>query len=174
MDKMRLSRHLPAMTPKAPHSPPNGSRIVEVLAFQSVQLLDVTGPIQVFASANNFMVNAGQAAPYTIRVVAHGGQSVEATAGVGLAVNPLSPADAAVDTLVIAGGDGIHASAEDAALVGWVRERAKRARRTASVCTGAFLLAASGALDGRRAVTHWAFCAELSSRPCRDRSDFRA
>ena len=70
MDKTTLSRHLPAMTPKTPHSPPNGSRIVEVLAFPSVQLLDVTGPIQVFASANNFMVSAGNAAPYVIRVVA--------------------------------------------------------------------------------------------------------
>jgi transcriptional regulator GlxA family with amidase domain len=164
MDKVNVSRHLPAMTPKTPRSPPNGSRIVEVLAFPSVQLLDVTGPVQVFASANNFMVAAGNAAPYAIRVVAHGTQSVEATAGVSLAVQPLSPVDADVDTLVIAGGDGVHASSEDAALVGWVRERTKRARRTASVCTGAFLLAASGALDGRRAVTHWQFCAELARR----------
>jgi transcriptional regulator GlxA family with amidase domain len=110
------------------------------------------------------MVSAGNAAPYVIRVVAHGGQSVEATAGVALAVQPLSPADADVDTLVIAGGDGVHVSSEDSVLVGWVRERTKRARRTASVCTGAFLLAASGALDGRRAVTHWQFCAELARR----------
>src|ERR1700761_2452114 len=129
MDKIRLSRHVPAMTPKTPHSSPNGSRIVEVLAFPSVQLLDVTGPIQVFASANNFMVAAGNAAPYAIRVVAHGTPSVEATAGVALAVHPLSPGEADVDTLVIAGGDGVHASSEDAVLVDWVRQRSKRARR---------------------------------------------
>ena len=164
MDKMKLSRHLPAMAPRTPHSPPNDVRVVEVLAFPAVQLLDVTGPIQVFASANRFMVEAGNTAPYALRVVAHGGPSVEATAGVEIAVHPLSPADADVDTLVIAGGDGVHASSEDPALVDWVSERAKKARRTASVCTGAFLLAASGALDGRRAVTHWAFCAELARR----------
>jgi transcriptional regulator GlxA family with amidase domain len=164
MDKASLSRHLPAMTPTPPRFPPNNVRIVEVLAFPSVQLLDVTGPIQVFASANRFMVDAGHDAPYAIRVVANAGRSIEASAGVELAVHPLSVADTDVDTLVIAGGDGVNASLEDAALVEWVRERAKKARRTASVCTGAFLLAASGALDGRRAVTHWAFCAELARR----------
>jgi len=59
---------------------------------------------------------------------------------------------------------GVAAATTDTVLIDWVRERAKRARRTASVCTGAFLLAASGMLDGRRAVTHWAFCAELARR----------
>jgi transcriptional regulator GlxA family with amidase domain len=164
MDKTKLRRHLRAMAPKTPHFPPNDVRIVEMLAFPQVQLLDVTGPVQVFASANRFMVEAGNAAPYEIRVLAQGGQSVEATAGVELAVQPLSRTDADVDTLVIAGGEGVHASSADAALVDWVRERTKRARRTASVCTGAFLLAASGALDGRRAATHWAYCAELARR----------
>jgi transcriptional regulator GlxA family with amidase domain len=65
---------------------------------------------------------------------------------------------------MIAGGQGVEAAAADPVLVDWVRRRAKQARRTASVCTGAFLLAASGLLDGRRAVTHWSFCAELSRR----------
>jgi transcriptional regulator GlxA family with amidase domain len=164
MDKLNLWRHPAAMAPNTPHSPPNDVRVVEVLAFPDVQLLDVTGPIQVFASANRFMIEAGHAAPYALRVVAQGGQRVEATAGVELAVHPLSPRDADVDTLVIAGGDGVHISSVDPVLVDWVRERAKKARRTASVCTGAFLLAATGALDGRRAVTHWAFCAELARR----------
>lgn len=164
MDKGRLSRHFLAMTPKAPHFPPNGSRVVEVVAYPFAKLLDVTGPIQVFASANAFMAQAGQAMPYAIRIVAQGGDRVEASGGVELAVHPLSPTDTSVDTLVIAGGEGVAAAATDALLIDWVRERAKRARRTASVCTGAFLLAASGMLDGRRAVTHWAFCAELARR----------
>src|ERR1700742_3975560 len=122
MDKTNLSRHLPAMTPKTPRSPPNDIRIVEVLAFPAVQLLDVTGPIQVFASANRFMVEAGNAAPYAIRVVANAGPSTGPAAGATLAVHPLSPADAEVDTLVVAGGDGVHASMEDATLVDWVRK----------------------------------------------------
>jgi transcriptional regulator GlxA family with amidase domain len=69
-----------------------------------------------------------------------------------------------LDTLVIAGGPGVESAAADAVLVEWVRERARQARRIASVCTGAFLLAASGMLDGRRAVTHWSYCTELARR----------
>lgn len=152
------------MMPKTPRFPPNGSRIVEVLAYPAVKLLDVTEPIQVFASANAYMAQAGEAMPYAIRIVAQGGDTVEASGGVELAAHPLSPIDAALDTLVIAGGEGVTAAAADTVLIDWVRERAKRARRTASVCTGAFLLAASGMLDGRRAATHWAFCAELARR----------
>ena len=152
------------MMPKSPRFLPNGGRIVEVLAYPFVKLLDVTGPIQVFASANDYMTRAGEAMPYAIRIVAQGGRRVAASAGVELEVHPLSPIETALDTLVIAGGDGVAAAAADAALIDWVRERAKQARRTASVCTGAFLLAASGMLDGRRAVTHWAFCAELARR----------
>jgi transcriptional regulator GlxA family with amidase domain len=164
VDKASLSRHFLTMTPNHPRFPPNGKRIVEVLAYPSVKLLDVTGPIQVFASANAFMAQAGEAMPYAIRIVAQGGDRVEASGGVELAVHPLSTVDAALDTLVIAGGEGVAAAATDTVLIDWVRERAKQSRRTASVCTGAFLLAASGMLDGRRAVTHWAFCAELARR----------
>lgn len=164
MDNGKLSRHFPAMVPKTPRFTPSGSRIVEVLAYPSVKLLDVTGPIQVFASANAYMAESGEAEPYAIRVVARSGDKVEASGGVELAVHPLPPVDAAVDTLMIAGGEGVNVAADDAALVDWIRERARQSRRTASVCTGAFLLAASGMLDGRRAVTHWAFCSELSRR----------
>jgi len=134
------------------------------LAYPAVQLLDVTGPLQVFASANDFMAKAGEGLPYEIRIVAPSGQSTEASSGMAIAAHPLSPMDAGVDTLVIAGGEGVDAAAADTALVDWVRERARQARRVASVCTGAFLLAASGMLDGRRAATHWAFCAELARR----------
>jgi transcriptional regulator GlxA family with amidase domain len=164
MDKGRLARHVLPMMPKAPRFSPNGSRIIEVLAYPSVKLLDVTGPIQVFASANAFMARAGEAIPYAIRVVAQDGERVEASGGVELAAHPLSRTDAGLDTLMIAGGEGVTTAATDERLIHWVRERARHARRTASVCTGAFLLAASGLLDGRRAVTHWAFCAELARR----------
>ena len=65
---------------------------------------------------------------------------------------------------MVAGGGGVEAAAADPMIVKWVQARAKRARRIASVCTGAFLLAASGLLDGRRAATHWSYCAELARR----------
>jgi transcriptional regulator GlxA family with amidase domain len=161
--------------PKSPRSQPTAvrgptsarstpARVVEVLAYPSVQLLDVTGPLQVFASANEHVAQAGGTPPYVLRVVAKGGQGVTSSAGLGIATRALSRTAAPPDTLMIAGGPGVDAAAADTVLVDWVRQRAKKARRVASVCTGAFLLAASGALDGRRAVTHWSYCAELARR----------
>ena len=164
MDGARASRHALVMAPKPTHSPPNATRTVEVLAFPAVQLLDVTGPLQVFASANDQAAWAGDARPYEIRLVAPGGQSVEASAGVALAAGPLSPLETDVDTLIVAGGEGVNVASVDSVLVDWVRKRSKQARRTASICTGAFLLGAAGVLDGRRAVTHWRFCAEFARR----------
>jgi transcriptional regulator GlxA family with amidase domain len=70
----------------------------------------------------------------------------------------------ALDTLLVAGGPGVHAAAADSVVVHWVQVRAAGARRIASVCTGAFLLAAAGLLNGRRAATHWMHCAELGRR----------
>jgi transcriptional regulator GlxA family with amidase domain len=150
--------------PKSPRSAPNAVRVVEVLAYPSVQLLDVTGPLQVFASANDHVAEARGTPPYSTRVVAQGGQSITTSAGLGLAADPLPPADAAVDTLMVAGGPGVEAAAADPVLVDWVQQRASHARRVASVCTGAFLLAASGTLEGRRATTHWSCCDELARR----------
>jgi transcriptional regulator GlxA family with amidase domain len=148
----------------SPRSTPNGVRVIEVLAFPAVQLLDVTGPLQVFASANELVAEDGGAPPYALRVVAKGGQGVTASAGLGIAVSPLPRIGAAPNTLMIAGGPGVEAAAADPVLIKWIQVRARKARRVASVCTGAFLLAASGMLDGRRAVTHWSYCAELARR----------
>jgi len=95
-------------------------------------------------------------------VIGPGGTSIATSSGLGLVAAPLPPAGAPVDTLVIAGGSGVRAAASDASLVDWVRRRAGAARRVASVCTGAFLLSATGVLDGRRATTHWSVCADLA------------
>ena len=163
MDRASLSGHALAEMPKSPRSTPNQIRVVEVLAYPDVQLLDVTGPLQVFATANDHVAEAGGTPPYLLRVVAKGGQSVTASAGLGIAVSPL-PRHGALDTLLIAGGPGVDAAAADQTLVKWISERTNKARRVASVCTGAFLLAASGALKGRRAATDWSCCAELARR----------
>jgi transcriptional regulator GlxA family with amidase domain len=164
MDKSKLMEDGLADMPKTPRSSPNPIRVIELLAYPAVQVLDVTGPMQVFATTNEHVVRDGGTPPYELRVVARSGKSVVASSGLGLAVTPLPAMDAAVDTLVIAGGPGVDKAAADPVVVDWVRQRAKRARRVASVCTGAFLLAASGALDGRRAATHWSVCAELARR----------
>jgi transcriptional regulator GlxA family with amidase domain len=145
--------------PINPRFAPHSARRVEILAFPSVQLLDVAGPLQVFASAND-LARAGR--PYEPRIIACAGGLVGSSAGLGLAAQPLPPAGEPVDTLIVAGGGGVHVAARDDALVGWLTEHARVARRVASVCTGAFLLARTGLLDGRRAVTHWSRCAELA------------
>lgn len=147
--------------PKTPRFPPEAPRPVEVLAFEGVQLLDVAGPLQVFATASE---RGGIGQPYAPRVIAAGGRMLTASAGLRLMADPLPDLDAPLDTLVVAGGPGVLAACDDPALVAWVRARAGRARRVASVCTGAFLLGAAGLLDGRRAVTHWKHCGALAAR----------
>jgi len=139
MDRRSLAGHGLAEMPKTPRSPPNLAHAVDVLAFPGVQLLDVTGPLQVFASANEIVAGAGGGPPYALRVVARDGQGVTASAGLGLVTDPLPPAGAALDTLIVPGGPGVAAATADPALVDWVRERVRRGRRVASVCPGAVL-----------------------------------
>lgn len=145
---------------KSPRFLPDPRR-VEILVFADVQLLDVAGPLQVFATAND-LAGPG-AAPYALHVVASAGEPVRSSAGLGLATEALPPADRPLDTLLVAGGRGVTA-AEAGDLPAWIAARVPRARRVASVCTGAFLLGAAGLLDGRRVATHWTRCAELARR----------
>src|SRR5262249_50869366 len=162
MEKAKLTGHGLAEMPKSPRSSPNSIRTIEVLTFPAVQLLDVTGPVQVFASANDLVANVGGAPPYRLKLVTQGSKNVLSSAGGTLAASPLSRFSDTLDPLLVAGGQGVEAAAETPTLVDWLQQRAKRARRVASVCTGAFLLAAAGLLDGRRAVTHWKDCAKLA------------
>lgn len=111
--------------PINPRFPPASNRLaplraVEFVAFPSVQMLDLTGPMQVFASANDAVTEAGRMPPYSFRVVARDGQSITASSGLGLTTDALSREDAPLDTLVIAGGPGVDAAAADPVLVDWI------------------------------------------------------
>jgi transcriptional regulator GlxA family with amidase domain len=139
---------------------PNQPRAVHILAFANVQLLDVAGPLQVFASANVQAAENGLPTPYSPMVIAKAHGNVVSSAGLGLLTHPLP--QAASDTLIIAGGRGVHTALKDRPLLQWVRAQATSARRVASVCTGAFLLAEAGVLDGHRVVTHWDSCEQLA------------
>ncbi|QUW65261.1 DJ-1/PfpI family protein [Pseudomonas synxantha] len=139
-------------------------KIIHVLAFENAQVLDVTGPLQVFASANDLLRQRGLPLPYAVNVIAAQPEPVRTSAGLALLAEPLPAIDAPCDTLVIAGGWGVYAAAEDPTLVQWVRDKSRHTRRMASVCTGAFLLAASGLLDGCRVATHWTRCEELARK----------
>jgi transcriptional regulator GlxA family with amidase domain len=133
-----------------------GMRIVAVV-FPDVQSLDVTGPTEVFSIAQRL----GHA-PYEIELVASSAAPVRASSGLRLVPDrAVGACRGPIDTLVVAGGLGTVAARRDEQLVAWLREAAGRSRRVTSVCTGAFLLAKAGLLDGRRATTHWDHCAAL-------------
>ena len=135
---------------------------IELLAFPDVQLLDIAGPAEVFAAANELAAERGDAMPYEVQLIAPAGTRVKTTSGLAFVTARLSDDITPPDTLIVAGGQGVARAAQDDALRDWLRTRAAGARRVASVCTGAFLLAAAGLLDGRRAVTHWRHCDRLS------------
>lgn len=128
---------------------------VVIIAFDGVQGLDVTGPAEVFAAAG-----------HPVTVVSSDGGPLRTSSGLTLVPHGdlRSLDDVTIDTLVVAGGDGTPGALGDADLIGWLRETAPRCRRVASVCSGAFLLAEAGLLDGKRATTHWSVCDLLARR----------
>ncbi|MFC3058591.1 GlxA family transcriptional regulator [Paenirhodobacter populi] len=136
------------------------SRQIEILVFPDAQVLDATGSAQVFASANML---AGKPAPYEVALVAEAGE-VTCNSGITLGCQLLSDSRPAPDTAIVAGGSGVSIACKRPALIDWAKQRASRVRRMASVCSGAFLLAEAGLLDGRRAVTHWHRCDEFAAR----------
>ena len=138
-------------------SPP--SRTVLVVLFDGVQPLDVAGPVDVFASAT--LPGVGEPAPYVVRTAAAGGAPVRAAGGLQLVPDDDLLDAETPDVLLVPGGPGVDAAT--AHLAPWLRERAPAVERVVSVCTGAFLLAAAGLLDGRRATTHWGACADLAA-----------
>lgn len=119
-----------------------------------VQILDVTGPLEVFSNVPDYRVEIASS---------NGSDRVMTNRGVALAgAVPLSSIEGPIDTLIIAGGPGAESGSYDARYVRWIADAAGRSRRVVSICTGAFLLAAAGLLDGKRAVTHWSFCDRLA------------
>jgi transcriptional regulator GlxA family with amidase domain len=141
------------------------ARVIALIGFPGVQSLDLIGPMDVFAGAQELIARTGRAdRGYRVVVATRDGAPFRTRAG--LTVVPdyaLKELSTRVDTLLVPGGETDAVSVDDE-LVAWLRLHAPRARRIASVCTGAFVLAAAGLLDGRRATTHWSQCAELARR----------
>lgn len=133
---------------------------VAIFVFDGAKLLDAAGPLQVFADAQQDGELSYHAALYS----AAGGQVMTDT-GLALPTTALSEIDDdVIDTLLVAGGQGAFDAVASIVSLPAFADAMHRARRVGSVCTGAFVLAASGYLDGRAATTHWAYCGELAKR----------
>jgi transcriptional regulator GlxA family with amidase domain len=135
------------------------TRKVALVGYPGVQSLDLVGPFEVFSMANRF----GDPRGYEVILASPEGGNIVCNSGLNLggsvALRDL-PGD--LDTILVAGGsnDALRQVADEQVLE-WLTDRAKTSRRIGSVCSGAFVLAAAGILDGRRATTHWDFCDEL-------------
>jgi transcriptional regulator GlxA family with amidase domain len=127
-----------------------------ILAYEGCQLLDVTGPAAVFGAANE---SRGQPF-YDLGIVSPDGGAVASNSGVAIQSRKIGGQP---DTLLVAGGSrGLKAAMARDDLRRWLRAVTPKARRFGSVCTGAFVLAAAGLLDGKRVATHWSSCERLA------------
>ena len=137
-------------------------RTILILAMPGVQLLDVCGPLDVFAEAN---IQAGDEV-YRLGIVAVAPGPVRSSSGVALLPDHVvgEPGSLEGDTLLVAGCPHLQDVTPDPAVLAWLRGATPRARRYGSVCSGAFLLAAAGLLEGKRVTTHWAVAERLAER----------
>lgn len=129
-------------------------RTIVISGPAPVQILDVTGPLEVFSSDAEYQVTI---------VGSEDGDTLLTSRGLTLG-GAVSWKDIPkqIDTLVVAGGPGAESGKYDEVYLQWICETAARSRRVAAICTGAFVLAAAGLLDGKNAVTHWRFCDRLA------------
>jgi transcriptional regulator GlxA family with amidase domain len=139
---------------------------VVFFAYPGVQALDVSGPLEIFARATRLLRDEGRPHPgYSLCVAALEPGPVTASSGFRfLPDRTLSELGGPIDTLLVIGGVGIDRVLGEQKVLAWLRQTAPRVRRLGSVCTGAFLLAEAGLLDGRRVATHWSRAEELAAR----------
>ena len=139
-------------------------RSVVIVGYEGVQALDLVGPFEVFAGATLCLASHGRHDDgYEVSVASVGGRSVSTGTGIELVAQPLPGPGHPIDTVVLPGGGGTEAARRDVDLMQWIQGVAKTSRRVVSVCTGAFLAAEAGLLDGCTATTHWAFAGQLAS-----------
>lgn len=148
----------PILDTREPIKSAGQPRRVAILVYDRVKLLDFAGPAEVFAEANRL------GASYDIALISPQGDDVISSLGIRLSVGGAPSNTPAWDTFLVAGGDDYPTTAIDRDLIDATGILATGARRVGSICTGAFILAAAGLLDGRRATTHWKVAHKLATR----------
>ena len=147
--------------------PRSQPRRIVIAAFHDVQVLDVTGPLEVFGRTARLLVEQGHRSDLAYRIELAGPQRgpMDTSSGLKLVADlAYRELRSGIDTLLVAGGRGAQAASRDKALITCLRRMAPRVRRLGSVCTGTFVLAAAGLLNGRKATTHWAWCDALATQ----------
>ncbi|HEY4333207.1 MAG TPA: helix-turn-helix domain-containing protein [Ilumatobacteraceae bacterium] len=140
------------------------TRRIVITCYPGVQPLDVAGPHEVFAGANEVLDHQASAASrYVLQVCAATPGTVVGESGLGLVAPHPIPRAGPIDTVLIPGGNGVYAACTDTAYVRAISRAGQRARRVATVCSGTFLGAAAHLLDGHRVTTHWARAARLAA-----------
>lgn len=134
------------------------ARTVVIVGFPGVQALDLIGPYEVFTGAA--LLTAGG---YEVTVASLRGQPITTATGLGFIAAELPDPDEHIDTVVLPGGVGVDDARADPEFVDWIKAVSRSARRVITVCTGAFLAAQAGLLDGHRVTTHWAFADRLAA-----------
>src|ERR1700746_505150 len=156
-------------------SPPRAARRIVFVAGPGVEILDLVGPLQVFARASEIYTreNPGSSPIYSVEVATiSSGRSLIANCGLRITADKtFREVRGNIDTLLVAGGEAIEQNEIHPEAVRWLKTISRRIRRIGSVCTGAMLLARAGLLDGRRATTHWNWCQTLIKRAPRARVD---
>lgn len=135
----------------------SSDRHIAILAFPGVQSLDLTGPLEVFAATDQLIARTGRRERgYRVSILAARDGPLLSSSGLALLPHGVvADHPGPYDTVIVPGGQGHGAAADDPEVIAWLTASSRSARRVASVCTGAFVLAAAGLLDGRRATTHW-------------------
>ena len=144
---------------------------VAMLAYRHAQVLDITGPLEVFARTSRWLEDhtSRRVPAYAVELVAGRRGQLETSGGLRLVATRTYRELRRVDTLLVAGGIGYEAALADDELLAWLRGRAKVVPRVGSICTGALILAGAGLLDGRTATTHWGYCGRLARSAPRTR-----
>lgn len=145
---------------------PSGKNTKNIIiaVYDGAAMLDITGPAEVFAAANAVLHAGGREPLYSVRILAAERGACRTLSGVSIcADDSWKDWHDPIDTLIVAGGDIRHIY-KDAGFLSWLKKSAVSARRLASVCSGAFVLAEAGLLSGRRATTHWVCVNELAKR----------